>query len=101
MRLPILILFRWHVARHARRHWFLAALNVLAVGLGVAVFVAIRVANGSASRAFDAGVDIVAGKAQLEVRGALDDSIFPAIQHAEGLRAATPLIEQLATLPDY
>ncbi|MGA3169490.1 MAG: FtsX-like permease family protein [Chthoniobacteraceae bacterium] len=101
MRFPILLLFRWHVARHARRHWFLAALNVLAVGLGVAVFVAIRVANGSASRAFDAGVDIVAGKAQLEVRGALDDSLFPAIQHADGVRAATPLIEQLATLPDY
>ncbi|HEX4084159.1 MAG TPA: FtsX-like permease family protein [Chthoniobacteraceae bacterium] len=96
-----LILFRWHVARHARRHWLLAALNVVAVALGVAVFVAIRVANGSASRAFEAGVDLVAGKAQLEVRGNLDDAIFPNIQHAQGVRAATPVIEQLATLPDY
>jgi putative ABC transport system permease protein len=101
MRFPFWILFRWHVARHARRHWVLAALNILAVGLGVAVFVAIRVANGSAGRAFEAGVDLVAGKAQLEVRGDLDDSIFPSIQHAEGVRAATPVIEQLATLPDY
>jgi putative ABC transport system permease protein len=98
---PFFLLFRWHVLRHARRHWLLAALNILAVGLGVAVFVAIQIANGSAARAFEAGVDVVAGKAQLEVRGRLDDSIFPAIQHAAGVRAATPVIEELATLPDY
>ena len=101
MRFPLLLLFRWHVVRHARRHWLLAALNVLAVGLGVAVFVAIQIANGSAARAFEAGVDVVAGKAQLEVRGNLDDSIFPAIRDAPGVRAATPVIEELATLPDY
>ena len=101
MRSPIFILFRWHVLRHARRHWLLAGLNIFAVGLGVAVFVAIQIANGSAARAFEAGVDVVAGKAQLEVRGTLDDSIFPAIQHTEGVRAATPVIEELATLPDY
>jgi putative ABC transport system permease protein len=98
---PLLLLFRWHVLRHARRHWLLAALNILAVALGVAVFVAIQIANGSAARSFEAGVDVVAGKAQLEVRGNLDDSIFPAIQHTPGVRAATPLIEQLATLPDF
>jgi putative ABC transport system permease protein len=101
MRFPILLLFRWHVLRHARRHWVLAGLNVFAVGLGVAVFVAIQIANGSAARAFEAGVDVVAGKAQLEVRGSLDDAIFPAIERAPGVRAATPVIEELATLPDY
>ena len=46
-------------------------------------------------------MDVVAGKAQLEVRGTLDDSIFPTIQSAPGVRAATPVIEELATLPDY
>ena len=101
MRFPILILFRWHVLRHARRRWMLAALNVVAVGLGVSVFVAIQIANGSAARAFEAGVDVVAGKAQLEVRGTLDDAIFPGIQRSAGVRSATPLIEELATLPDY
>jgi putative ABC transport system permease protein len=98
---PLFLLFRWHVLRHARRHWLLAVLNIFAVGLGVAVFVAIRVANGSAAQSFEAGVDLVAGKAQLEVRGALDDSIFPGVQHCPGVRAATPVIEQLATLPDF
>ena len=46
-------------------------------------------------------MDIVAGKAQLEVRGPLDDAAFPRLQHAPGVRAATPVIEQLATLPDF
>jgi putative ABC transport system permease protein len=101
MRSPFPTLFRWHVLRHARRHWALAGLNVFAVGLGVAVYVAIQIANGSAARAFEAGVDVVAGKAQLEVRGTLEDSIFPAIQRTAGVRAATPVIEELATLPDY
>jgi putative ABC transport system permease protein len=100
MRVPIL-LFRWHVVRHARRHWMLACLNVLAVALGVAVYVAISIANGSAERAFEAGIDIVAGKAQLEVRGDLDDALFPALQHTAGVKSATPVIEELATLPDY
>jgi len=98
---PLILLFRWQVLRHARRHWLLAALNIFAVGLGVAVYVAIRIANGSASRSFEAGVDLVAGKAQLEVRGALDDALLPAIAHTPGVRAATPVIEELATLPDY
>ena len=102
MRSPLFLLFRWHVLRHARTHWLLAALNIFAVALGVAVYVAISIANGSAARSFEAGVDLVAGKAQLEVCGAsLDDSIFPAIQHTPGVRAATPVIEELATLPAY
>src|SRR5271157_5520056 len=96
---PVFLLFRWHVLRHARRHWLLAVLNIFAVGLGVAVYVAISIANGSAARSFEAGVDLVAGKAQLEVRGSLDDAIFPAIQHTSGVHAATPVIEELATLP--
>ena len=84
-----------------RRHWLLAVLNILAVALGVAVFVAIQIANRGAARGFRAGIDIVAGKAQLEVRGPLDDALFPAIAHTPGVQAATPILEELATLPDY
>jgi putative ABC transport system permease protein len=101
MRSPLFLLFRWHVLRHARRHWVLAVLNIFAVALGVAVYVAISIANGSAARSFEASVDVVAGKAQLEVRGALNDSLLPAIQQTPGVHAATPVIEQLATLRDY
>ena len=96
-----LLLFRWHVMRHARRHKLLALLNVLAVALGIAVYVAIQIANHSANRAFSASVDVVAGKSHLEIRGDLDDSLFPLVAKQPGVRAATPLIEQIVTLPDF
>lgn len=95
------LLFRWHVVRHARRHTLLALLNVLAVALGVAVFVAIQIANQSANRAFSASVDVVAGKSQLELRGDIGDALFPLVEKQPGIRAATPLIEQIVTLPDF
>ena len=60
-------LFRWHVLRYLAQHPLLATLNVATVALGVALYLAIQVANQSANRAFEASVDVVAGKAQLEV----------------------------------
>lgn len=95
------VIFRWHVVRHLRRHKLLALLNVLAVALGVAVYVAIQIANASADRAFAATVDVAAGKAQLEARGEIDESVLPLVSRAAGIAAATPLIEQLVTLPDF
>lgn len=96
-----LLLFRWHVVRHARRHKLLALLNVLAVALGIAVYVAIQIANHSANRAFAASVDVVAGKSNLEIRGDIGDEMFPLVEKQECVRAATPLIEQVVTLPDF
>lgn len=94
-------IFRWHVVRDVRRHKLLALLNVIAVALGVAVYVAIQVANYSAQRAFSAAVDTVAGKAHLEVRGAVTDSVLPLVAGHPDVAAATPVIEELATLPDF
>ncbi len=96
-------LFLWHVARHARRHKGLAALNVLSVALGVAVYLAIQIANGSANASFASSIDLVAGKANLEVREpgkGLDETLFPRLAAAPGVRAATPLLEGYLTLPD-
>lgn len=97
-------LFLWHVARHARRHPLLAALNVLSVALGVAVYLAIGIANHSANESFQGSVDLVAGKANLEVRasgGGFDEGLFPKLSAAPGVRAATPLVEGFITLPDF
>lgn len=96
-------LFFWHVVRHARRHKVLAALNVLSVALGVAVYLAIQVANGSANASFAASIDLVAGKANLEARepgSGLDETLLPRLAAAPGVKAATPLIEGYVTLPD-
>ena len=97
-------IFRWHVLRHLRRHPLLAALNILSVALGVAVYLATQIANQSANRAFTASVDMVAGKAELQVTAAagnLPETVFPALTAASGISAATPLVRGLATLPDF
>lgn len=93
-------IFRWHVLRYAARHRLLAALNVLSVALGIAVYLAIQVANHSANESFAASVDLVAGKAHLEVRGDIDETLWPQIARTPGVQAATAVVEGVATLPD-
>ena len=89
------------VLRHARRHKFLAALNIASVALGVCVFLAITIANHSANRSFRAGVELLAGKANLEVRGPLDEKLFPELAKIPGVSAATPVVQGILTLADY
>ena len=103
MNSPYLRLFRWHVLRYIAQHRLLALLNVLSVALGVAVYLAIQIANHSANRAFAATVDVVAGKAELQITapvGGLRDDVFPAVAAHPGIKAATPLLRGLVTLPD-
>jgi putative ABC transport system permease protein len=97
-------IFRWHVLRYLARHPLLATLNALAVALGVALYLAIQIANNSANRAFEASVDVVAGKAQLEVEAPaanLDETLFPKVARHPGVAAATPIVEGFVTLPQY
>jgi putative ABC transport system permease protein len=96
--------FRWLVLRYLAQHRLLATLNIASVALGVAVYLAIQIANHSANRAFAATVDVVAGKAQLEITApasGLADDIFPLVRRQPGIAAATPLVRGLITLPDF
>ena len=104
MRAQYFRIFRWHVFRHLRRHPLLATLNILSVALGVAVYLATQIANQSANRAFAATVDLVAGKAELEITapaGNLPETCFPIVAATSGISAATPIVRGLATLPDF
>lgn len=97
-------IFVRQVVRHVVRHKLLALLNILSVALGVAVFLAIQIANHSATRSFNAGIDLVAGKANLEARGAgegFDEKLLPKLTNARGVKAATPMVEGYLTLPDH
>jgi putative ABC transport system permease protein len=94
-------IFLWHVVRHLQRHRLLAALNVLSVALGVAVYLAIQIANHSAHRSFAAGIDLVAGKAHLEVRGDVDETLWPLLAQQPGVKAVTGLVEGKITFPDW
>ncbi|MBA2242727.1 MAG: FtsX-like permease family protein [Chthoniobacterales bacterium] len=96
-------LFHRHVLRYIARHRLLALLNILSVALGVAVYLAIQIANQSANRAFAATIDVVAGKAELQIEGAiagLPDTTFSAVAQHPAVAAATPLVRGVVTLPD-
>jgi len=93
-------LFFRQVIRPSLRHPLLPALNILSIGLGVAVFLAIQIANRGALASFQNAVGLVAGRAHLEIRGDIPDSVFPAIAGFPGVRSATPLVEGIVTLPD-
>lgn len=88
-------------ARALLRHPVLLALNILSIALGVAVFLAIQMANRGASASFRAGIDLVAGRANLEIRGNLDENLLPKIAALDGVRAATPLVEGVVTFPKH
>jgi putative ABC transport system permease protein len=97
-------IFRWHVLRYLRRHPLLGLLNILSVALGVAVYLATQIANHSANRAFAATVDLVAGKAELQITvpgGHLPETALPQVAAAPGVAAATPIVHGLVTLPDF
>ena len=94
-------IFWWNVARYVRRHRLLALFNVLSIALGIAVYLAIRIANESATRAFAGAVDLVAGKAHLEMRGDVDEKLWPQVEQQPGVTAVTGVIEAVASLPDW
>jgi putative ABC transport system permease protein len=69
--------------------------------LGVAVFLSITIANRRATESFQNAFTQITGRADLEVRGDLPETLFPKVLGVEGVASATPLIEALVTLPDF
>lgn len=95
-----LTLFWRQVVRQSWRHPLLTGLNILSIALGVAVFLSIQIANRSALDSFRSAAQLTAGKADLEIRGELDDALFPDVRATAGVRAATPLVEGIVPLHD-
>src|ERR1700720_2548808 len=97
-------IFTWHVLRYLRRHPLLGLLNILSVGLGVAVYLATQIENHSANRAFAATVALVAGKAELEITapaGHLPETVLPQVAAAPGVSGATPVVLGFVALRDF
>lgn len=77
-------------------------LMVLGVALGVAVVVAIDLANGSARRAFDQSTRAVTGRATHQVRGGpsgVPEDLFRRLRLA-GFRKSAPVVEGMAVALD-
>ncbi|HEY3414640.1 MAG TPA: FtsX-like permease family protein [Armatimonadota bacterium] len=100
----MLTLFRFISWRHLAGERFKTAVAVLGVALGIAVFLAIRLANGSVLAAFRSTVDAVSGKAQLRVYGGpqgLADGAYLKVRGAREVAAVAPIVEAAVVAPDW
>jgi putative ABC transport system permease protein len=90
---------RWISARHLWEEKGRTALTLLGVALGVAVYVAIRLANHSAMASFRTTIDAVAGRANMQATGSaagFDERVFPQLRAVAGVRAAAPVVQVMA-----
>ncbi|MGD9002696.1 MAG: ABC transporter permease, partial [Anaerolineae bacterium] len=92
----------WNVGwRYMTRHIWQSLLMILGITLGVAVVVAVDIANVSAGRAFDLSVDSVLGRATHHIVGGpqgMDDSIYAELRRTGLVRAAAPVVVAYATV---
>jgi putative ABC transport system permease protein len=75
---------------------------VLGITLGVALMVAIDLANASASRAFDLSADSIAGRATHQIIGGprgLDESLFASLRRQPLLQAIAPIVTEYVVSP--
>ena len=75
-------------------------LCILGVALGVAVIVAIDLANLSASRAFTISTETVAGRATHQIvgsSGSVPQSVYQQLKTVAGINAAAPVVDGYAT----
>jgi len=81
-----------------RRPW-LTALLVVSVAIGVAVVVAIDMANESATRAFNLSTEAVVGRATHEIVGGpagIDDTVYRDLRVKYAYRLSAPIVEGYA-----
>ncbi len=92
----------WRSAlRNLPRHPWQLGLSLLGVALGVAVVVAIDLANASAVRALTLSTEAVAGRATHQVTGGprgLPDDVYRRLVLAAGVDAAAPVVEDWVTV---
>jgi len=91
-------LFWRQVGRPALRRPGLSLLNIASIALGVAVFLAVQISSRGALESFRSSVELTTGRADLEVRGNLDDGLLSAVAGVGGVRLAAPLVEGILPL---
>jgi len=94
VRLPPALLraSRRYLTRHPWQTW----LSIVGIALGVAVVIAVDLANESARRGFRLSVEQVAGPATHQIQaaaGGIADATYADLRVAQGLTLATPVIE--------
>ncbi len=89
--------------RYLLRHPWQTGLMILGIALGVAVVVAVDLANTSAMRAFDLSTEAVAGRATHQIVGGplgLDEEIYVNLKRSGIVEAAAPVISEYVSSPE-
>ena len=85
------------------RHPWQLFLSMLGVGIGVAVIVAVDLANASSRKAFLMSMDAVTGEATHQVVGGpagIDESVYVGLRVTDGIRAIAPVVDGTVTIGD-
>ena len=80
-----------------------SAFLVVGVMIGVAMVVAVDLANGSARRAFELGAESVAGRTTHQIAGGpsgLDESLYVRLRRDLGYRLSAPAVEEYVTVEE-
>lgn len=89
--------------RHLRYHKGRTFLSMVGIALGVAVFVSVQTAIHTAIESFNASVDHVSGKANLQVtsfgRG-FPEGVYLKVKKVPGIKAATPVIQYVSKIDE-
>ena len=90
--------------RYLLHHPWQIGLSLVGVALGVAVVVAIDLANSSAQQAFFLSTESVVGRATHQIVGGsrgIPEEIFRALRIEAGVRLAAPVVEGDVAAPEY
>ncbi len=89
------------------RHLWTSPVRVLVtvtgVAIGVATFTAIQATNESVLRSFARAIDLVAGRATIEIFSGelgIDERLLPVVQQVDGVSAAAPIMQMVAPVAD-
>jgi len=96
---PLILRAGWRQLTRYRGQWLLA---VLAIALGVAVVVAVDLANQSALRAFETAHEVLSGRASHQLVGGpegVPEDVYRALRLERGVRTAAPVVEGRGELP--
>lgn len=90
---PLLHRSSW---RHLLGHPWQTVLAILGIAIGVAIVVAVDMANASARRAFALSIEHIAGRATHQIVGGpsgIDEVLYTRLRTAWGVRNAAPVVE--------
>ena len=89
--------------RHLRLNKMRTSLSIIGIALGVSVFVSVQIAIQTAIESFNATVDHVSGKANLQVtsfgRG-FSEEVYLKVKKVPGVKAATPVIQFISKIEE-